>query len=152
MTVMIMLITLKINAKEITCGIYQGHIFDSSTHENTCDFDESTVIDSDDYTIYNAKNETVTSMSLDDNKKVEFLPIRVFQSFPNIDSYSATSCSIREISKENFEGLLDLSVISLMGNQILMILSNTFQGLPVLNFLDLREIHLNFQTQETLHF
>lgn len=145
-TVIFLLIKFEMDAKELTCDFVKKY-FTRTDYEIGCAFNGSTVIDSDNYEISNAKNETVLSMSLENNKNVAFLPIRVFRSFPNLKIYSATSCSISKISKEHFGGLFNLSEISLMDNQIVVINSDTFQELPLLYKLNLRETRVDLTAE-----
>jgi Leucine-rich repeat (LRR) protein len=71
------------------------------------------------------------------NKLASSLPENVNKLFPNLLGYSVTSCRVREISRENFEGLVKLRGIYLWGNQIERISSDTFDGLMSLEVLNL---------------
>lgn len=83
------------------------------------------------------RNETdIDAVNFNMNKKIEFLPIRVHETFPHLRIYLANRCSLTEISKKNFEGLTELTDILLGGNKIEVLHSDTFEGLVKLEYLD----------------
>lgn len=83
------------------------------------------------------RNETfIDALNFNMNKKIQFLPIRVSETFPQIIQYLANRCSIKTISKSNFEGLDKLTDVLLGGNQIEVIPTDTFEGLVNLVYLD----------------
>lgn len=99
--------------------------------------DEAT-IDSPDFTIA-TRDVNVDLIKFFSNAKIEFLPVNVYQSLPNLVLYGAHNCSIREITKSNFERLNKLETIALWGNFIEIIKSDTFEGLANLINIDLGE-------------
>jgi Leucine-rich repeat (LRR) protein len=94
-------------------------------------------IDSKHFVLANGRNESINGLSFPANKKVEFLPTKIANVFPNLEAFSAYACSIREISKENFVGLSKLEFLDLHYNQIKTIRSGTFEGLS-----SLKAVHL----------
>lgn len=94
------------------------------------------------YTISNPFNDKVKYMEFSGNRNVNFLPISLFQKFPNITWIYAARCAIREISNRNFEGLVHLKEVQLAENHIYAILRNTFEGLVNLKWLDLSKLKL----------
>lgn len=83
------------------------------------------------------RNETfIDAINFNLNKRIEFLPVRVHEKFPHINTYLANRCSIKSISKANFEGLVELTDVLLGGNQIEVVPKDTFEGLVNLVYLD----------------
>lgn len=103
-----------------------------------CYLRDEAAIDSPDFTIAN-RDASVDMMKFFSNAKIEFLPVNVYKSFPNLVSYEAHNCSIKEITKKNFERLNKLQTIALWGNFIEIIKSDTFEGLTSLINIDLGE-------------
>lgn len=66
------------------------------------------------------------------NKKINFLPEKVADTFQNLLAYLASNCSLTEVSKINFEKLHEN--IRAYGNKIEKIASNTFEGLTALAY------------------
>lgn len=102
-----------------------------------CNFDDTTVINSADFSISDGRNDDVSDISFDKNSKIEFLPITVFLKFSNVRTYNADNCLIKEISIRNFEHLFKLEVLSLAFNQIKIIQHDTFEGLNKLESISL---------------
>lgn len=94
-------------------------------------------INSSDFTISDQKNEEVKGIYFVRNTAIEFLPVFVYQKFPNLQGYAAYNCSIREISKKNFERLTRLVNIFLLGNKLEKIPSDTFDDLINLEVINL---------------
>lgn len=99
----------------------------------------ATTIDSHGFTISSAKDETITALRFDGNKKVLFLPVGVYEQFPNLAFLRADHCSIRTISKENFKNLKKLKELQLYYNQIETIGTDVFEDLTSLELLYLGE-------------
>lgn len=78
------------------------------------------------------QDESVETISLAYNKRIEFLPDNIYKTYPNLKSYDAAACAIRNISKANFVNLQKLSSITLDGNLIERIDANVFDGLNLL--------------------
>lgn len=84
--------------------------------------------------------QSIIGLYFDNNKKIVYLPVKVHRIFPNLIEYRAENCSIREISKKNFEKLYKLRTIILEYNQIEKVSSNTFADLPLLLYIGLRKL------------
>jgi Leucine-rich repeat (LRR) protein len=110
---------------------------------NTC-YMLTTTIDEPDTTI-STHDSSMGGLDVKNNKKAKFLLVQVVERFPNLKAYSASNCSIKEISKENFAGLNKLKHLSLDNNQIERIESGTFQDLVLLENLFLRKIKVTFK-------
>lgn len=109
--------------------------------QKTCSMFGGAMIDSPEFTIKSAKDETVTGLFFFANPRVSFLPVKVYESFPNLIGYLANGCSIRKISKENFKNLSKLKMLGLSINQIQTIPSNAFEDLTSLQELYLGELN-----------
>lgn len=119
----------KASKNQISCLKYSIHF---NTLFVTCAFDDSAAINSTDFFILDRRHDAVNSISLNENSKIEFLPVSVFLKFSNVQFYYADRCSIREIAKINFENLLKLQIVNLSFNRIKTIKHDTFKGLPKL--------------------
>lgn len=134
------------SAEEIACETIENNDwFDTPVGTvKTCLMRETTVINEADVTIA-TNDESIGGLSLYSNRKIKFLPVQVGEKLPNLLGYSAYSCSIKTISKENFAGLNKLKVLYLNGNQIEKVNRNTFEGLVSLEDVRLcKKIELFF--------
>lgn len=105
----------------------------------TCGMMETTSIDETKVTISSKRNVSVEGLTFSFNRKIFFLPENVNNNFPNLKIYFAENCSIKAISKENFEGLNKLKILRLLFNQIEKISSETFNDLVAIEYLYLGE-------------
>lgn len=85
--------------------------------------------------IISTRNEAMKGLYFGGNRKIFLLPVNVSESFPNLESYDANRCSLKKITKQNFEGLIELKRLYLDFNQIKNITNGTFQGLVALEIL-----------------
>lgn len=125
-------------ANEIQCESVESHKNDGI--DIRCFMNGNTVIDADDYTISDAKNLKVEAINFATNHKIQYLPLRVHEKFPNMYKYPAENCAIKRVSKKNFEKLVKLIYIGLSQNQIETIASDTFKGLPNLSMITLSKL------------
>lgn len=100
---------------------------------------KSTVINTTDFRITSARDDTVEGFYANKNNKLDHLPTNIGEKFPNLVTLFAAACSIREISKENFEGLNKLRYLTLASNQIERIDDDTFEHIPAVKTIDLSE-------------
>lgn len=103
-------------------------------HMKTCFMAETTSIDEKSVSI-STRDDSIVALSFEGNKNIFYLPILTAQKFKNLLGYSASYCSIKEISKRNFEKLGELEVLGLSSNQIEFILNDTFEDLESLQKL-----------------
>lgn len=127
----------RVHAKSVPCArieklIYVGFGIDSP---KTCFMDRETAIESIGLTISSEIDESIEGLRFVDNKKIHFLPEKIEASFPNLVYFAAYGCSIKEISKDNFQNLTKLTFLSLALNQIEKIFSDTFEDLTSLKYL-----------------
>lgn len=99
--------------------------------------DKTTAINSSDFTIASASNDSVFGLHFYNNKKISFLPVGVDNRFQNLVYIRADSCSIKSITKANFVNLSKLKYVTLKSNQIEKIMSDTFYDLTSLEYLSL---------------
>lgn len=123
---------------EITCVSfrdYNGWMI-SSDAGSLCMLDRFISIKEPNVMISN-HDESVFGLWFDSNREILNLPIEVAAQFINLLGYSASGCSVKEISYENFKGLTQLNELWLDQNQIEKISDNAFQDLIDLQFLHL---------------
>lgn len=124
----------EIDLIEIACEAFN---FDLAFDQEKCIMNKRTAINDTNFVISDLEDEDITGIEFDSNKKIEYLPYKIYMQFPNMISYSADSCSIKQISKYNFEKLHRLNTILLESNKIQKISGNTFKGLTSLIFINL---------------
>lgn len=105
----------------------------------TCNVKNTTTISSPDSRFRAPRNKTVTWISFTNNSNIEYLPERLYLSFPNLNSYFARNCSIKEISDANFVNLPHITLIDVSLNFIESIPSQAFDGLVKLSLIYLSE-------------
>lgn len=123
----------KISCERIT----SKSITDLGGSQKTCFMKTNTSITTPDVKV--SKNETIGGLDFYSNKNISYLPIKLYESFPNLTYLFAQSCSLATISKENFKQLYKLRWISLSQNKIERIPSDVFEDLQYLEWLYLRK-------------
>lgn len=124
----------ELDSIEIDCETFQ----DKNNFE-FCIMTERTAINATNFVIADLKDEDVGGIDFNYNKAIEYLPYKIYMQFPNLVTYRAQSCSVKGISKENFEQLNRLKNINLESNRIEKISGNTFKGLEKLLDVNLRK-------------
>lgn len=131
--------------KNVTCEkIVKNHKWQSWNRQNDICFLMQVVIDEPNFTVDSPLNVDVGGISIHDNKAVTYLPIDIYESFPEVIRYVASSCRIQAVFKENFKMLKKLSLLTLSSNQIEMIPSNIFDDLVSLELLFLSKVFYVF--------
>ena len=87
------------------------------------------------YTEIFGSGKCVKAVEITHNKNIEYLPVKVYEKFPNLAGYSAYNSLVKEIRYENFENLFKLQIVVLQNNQISNIPKDTFKDLRSLKFL-----------------
>lgn len=113
--------------------------FKTEEFENGCSVDEASDITVDDVTFQKTSNKLVDGISFQSNKNIEFLPVRIFQSFPNLRAYYAGNLDISVVSHKNLQQLTKLEILHLNNNRIRKIRSDAFVGLLKLRIVNLGE-------------
>jgi hypothetical protein len=72
----------------------------------TCYMQAQTSIDGKGFKISSLMNENVKAIDMDGDKKITFLPDSPADVFPTLEMYYSVNCSIKEITRENFRGLI----------------------------------------------
>lgn len=96
-----------------------------------------TSIDSHDVSFEPLKNEKIKGLSFEGNKKIVYLPVKLYANFPNLYALDGSECAIKLISNQNFRGLNFLKQLWLRGNEIEILTSDTFESLKSLEQLSL---------------
>jgi hypothetical protein len=125
------------NAAQISCE----SSYDTTSRSyiglvKTCDMSRTTTIAAEGFE-FSSTDASITGLDFYGNKKIHFLPVHISTAFPNLLGYDASYCSLTTIGRDNFKGLNLLKRLSLDGNQIATIYSNTFVGLTSLDLLGL---------------
>lgn len=107
--------------------------------KKTCQISTSAVIDSDNFTISSDYDDDVDGIDYSSNKKINYLPVNPATIFPNLAIISASGCSIKSLSRQNFEGLRKLRALYLESNKIERVNSDTFKNLDELEQIFLSE-------------
>lgn len=82
---------------------------------------------------------TVEGILFDSNKGIEYLPVNVYEKFPNLIGISAWNCAVKAVTKKNFKNLKQLKFLGLASNHIETIDENTFEDLISLTTLNMRK-------------
>lgn len=101
--------------------------------------DTHTAIDAGNFVVADLKDEDVGGIVFEGNKKIEYLPYKIYMQFPNLYAYFAKGAAIKYLTKENFEKLNRLLIIDLAFNNIQKIRADTFSGVPYLENIFLSE-------------
>lgn len=126
----------KLEATQISCEKIEGY---PRITGKRCFMNSTTTISTADVTLADLANVDVYGLMFDFNKKIEFLPVEVYKTFPNLAVLAAENCSLKEISARNFEKLVGLVFLDLQGNHIKSIPNYCFEGLTKLSHLLLCE-------------
>lgn len=131
--------------KQITCtNVHMCNIellvnFGNRT-ASCCYVQHATIIDTtNDSFVVDERDKDLEILVIHRNQHVEFLPVLVHETFPNLIGYSVKDTPIKSISKRNFEKLHKLEVLWLEGGQVETIRSNTFEDLSSLRMLMIRK-------------
>lgn len=131
----------QINAGEVKCE--KNETFDYNFWgygtAKTCFMQHVTAINSSGVTIFSPRDDMMGGLQFKENKKIRFLPVKIAEKFPNLWIYLAHLCSVQEVSKANFENLIQMKVLVLNQNDITTIYHNTFEDLTSLELLQLRK-------------
>lgn len=102
-----------------------------------CFMSDKTSIFSANITVSFMANEGVDGMWFEKNKAIRYLPINIYEVFPNIREYWARECAIKAIFKKNFRKLTQLKELFLSNNFIDTVPSNAFEDLIKLRWVRL---------------
>lgn len=128
----------QLNAAEISCESV-GYFSDALADLPCCYLDSRTTIEAANVTFASAENSEVGIIYFNYNKKVQFLPVKVYKKFPDLEYYLASDANIEEITALNFEKLTSLESLDLGGNRIEFVPNFCFQDLVRLTEIILGE-------------
>jgi Leucine-rich repeat (LRR) protein len=140
--IFITFISAEIFASSISCENFYNNHWSVIGKVKICEMRGVTTIDAEGFEVA-SPDDSITGLNFEFNKKISFLPIGVHKAFQNLLGYSAHSCSLTTISRNNFKGLIRLKLLLLEENQITTIYSDTFADLISLKHLDLSK-KINF--------
>lgn len=129
----------KFDEAQNVCEFVGESWFNHQVKLKSCWVTQTSIFSDQNGTILAEHDEAVNGLYFQKNQKILYLPKHIDKIFPNLKVYDAYCCSIKEISKQNFENLQSLKVLMLRNNQIEKIMSDTFQGLTNLEIIYLRK-------------
>lgn len=100
----------------------------------------TTFIDCSD-TLIPTPGQGVEAFDSHGNKKISYLPGNLRKVFPDLAVIDASDCSIKTITKTNFNGLRSLKMLKLYDNEIEKVREGSFDGLDELTHLMLCKFH-----------
>lgn len=120
--------------KRVKCKKILSH----DNGEHTCSMSDNTEISSKNF-IVAEYNDIITNLDFVRNKRIFYLPERIYEKFPTLRVIEAQSCSILEITIANFAKLDSLEKLQLQNNQIETVPDKVFADLSSLKILRLSE-------------
>lgn len=127
------------SSAQVPCETIKNYEWSDVTRK-TCFMNGSTAINEATYSISSPRDESVAGFDCDGNLKIVYLPVKIYEKFPHLTVLYADGCSIKSISKANFENLVMLKRISLSKNQIETVRSSTFDDLIDLEYFWMRKL------------
>lgn len=124
--------------------------FEDMPHSEFCVMKQRTVINATNFIIAELKDEDIEGVDFEGNTNIEYLPYKIYKQFPSLVEYRAQFCSIKQITRENFEKLNRLKYLVLGYNQIEKISSDTFRDLESLLHFTLSEYLIFLQSLDAL--
>lgn len=136
----------KVASKELACEEIHGrHSWVHVGYQVVCKMEWKTSIFSQDVVTSPQVDEVITGVSFWHNRKVQFLPLNVGKTYPNLIGYMPEACSLTSISRVHFQNMTNLRALWLNENQIEQINGDTFSDLPKLEWIRLgRKPSLDF--------
>lgn len=120
--------------------------FNFENFNDTCCFVKTeTIIETSsnsfaDYLLVKKFYAKLTVLLIHNQRRIEFLPVLVHETFPHLIAYSVDNTPIRSISKKHFEKLHELEILRLEGGLIEAVRSNTFEDLTKLKKISISKI------------
>jgi Leucine rich repeat len=118
--------------------------------ENVCAVDFQTQISSRGFKVEGSPDSSARGLNFQGNKMIEYLPLVIFEAYPELMIYDGGSCAIKSIERANFLNLKQMKYLWLGFNQIQIILSDTFIDMPQLTYLGLDENKITFMNYQTI--
>jgi hypothetical protein len=114
------------------------------TNPKTCEY--HLPIDND-YTVIisggDVPKESIIQLDMENTPEIRHLPIKIAQSFPNLNSIYCTGCEVTTITAKSLQGLAKLKLIVLDNAKIIELNSAAFVGLNALLRIDLGKLNFN---------
>lgn len=135
-------IAFKVESKVYFAFKLKPKFFPNRFVKTCCFMSNNTAIATPNITVSFTADEAMEGMWLEKNKAIQYLPIQIYEIFPNLREYWARECQIKAISKKNFKKLAQLKELFLSSNLIETVPSNAFEDL-----IKLRWVRLGNETQ-----
>jgi Leucine-rich repeat (LRR) protein len=97
---------------------------------------EGFIIKNSDFKLQIDRDEKIEAFKVHKIDTVSYLPIEIYGNFPNLKYYHSQFCSVRNLTKSNFEKLTNLIFLSLSNNRLSFIDSDVFEDLKNLRNLE----------------
>jgi Leucine-rich repeat (LRR) protein len=139
-------------AQQIDCEGIQNRRIDDIGDEllKACRMDETTVIDSTNFTLSSEYDEEMTEMYGNLNKKIEHLPENIYENFPKLISLGFESCSLRTVTVKSLRRLTLMKKINFGYNRITTIAIDAFEDLKNLQYLYLNSNRIKTMNGDVL--
>jgi Leucine rich repeat len=132
-----------VETKSVSCETIEGYNWGGPVWSvKTCWMPTTTIDESN--TMLSSYDNSIFGLRIINNDKTEFLPVRVAETYPNLEAYRVSRSLVNEMSKENFGRLYKLKYLSLSHNQIKKIFSDVFEDLVSLEKLFLSKTKNRF--------
>jgi hypothetical protein len=120
-----------VNTQQVGCEDVESRRIEDIGDEllRSCRMDEITVIDSADFTFSSDVDGEMSEIFATLNSKIEYLPIKIYEKFPNLLSLSFSDCGLKALTFDNLQGLTSMKRMKFSNNQIETIEIDTFKDL-----------------------
>ncbi|CRK91455.1 CLUMA_CG005124, isoform A, partial [Clunio marinus] len=97
------------------------------------------------------RDSEISTLTFINNKNTKYLPDNVTTTFPSLQTFIASDCSIKEIHKTNFVGLSKLKNLYLFRNQLANLEGKVFSDLISLENLELQNNAIDHIDRNAFH-
>lgn len=125
-----------VTSEPVNCETFDNEYeHDDNGKLKLCEMTENTSIDASGVELGVEKDESVLGIRFYDNKKIFYLPVDVYKSYPNLVIYFAHSCNIKFLLKANFKNLGSVKEVHLDNNRIQKLDGEMFEDMSSLQIL-----------------
>jgi Leucine-rich repeat (LRR) protein len=126
-----------LGSKVIT-GYYKNEVWaDFTVKLYTFNANDSVKVSTKDAEVKSQLKGYVKGFGIEDNTNVEYLPIKLYKTFPNLVGYYISNCPVTEIDYSHFKKLVKLRSIIINYTSLKTIAQDTFKDLKNLWILNL---------------
>lgn len=127
---------VRVTSEPINCEtIDNEYLTDAYGELKLCEMTDKTSIDVPGVALDVEQDESILAIRFYDNKKIFFLPVDVYKSYPKLVIYFAHSCNIKFLFKENFENLGTVKELHLDNNRIQKLDGEMFKDMASLQII-----------------